>query len=365
VFDVVITTIGDGAFLKPWRELIENEGLRDDLRLVIIPDVNTPASLYGAAEELSRAGIMVLCPTPPQQEEFLRKLGARPGFIPSCSDNRRNIGYLMSWQDEAEAIVSADDDNTPLNGQWLVGHQAVVEGPARYTMVSSSTGWFNPCSLLDTRPAIIWPRGFPYFARTASEVTHAYGMADVGINAGLWLGDPDVDAITRLGARPVVITQKGASVTLAPGTWMPVNSQNTAVRWDLIPAYYFARMGTFGGRYGDIFSGYFAQACAARLGYSVRAGVPLVMQNRNQHDLMRDLELEFPFTRMFDQLLQWLTGPELELTGSSARDVYESLSYALHDAAETFTCDVEKGVLHRLAYHMRYWLTLCDQIGRL
>jgi hypothetical protein len=80
------------------------------------------------------------------------------------------------------------------------------------------------------------------------------------VNAGLWLDDPDVDAITRL-CNDIVATEydaacaalcaayrlpaltvlsrytRDSSYVMANGTWCPFNSQNTALHRDLIPAY--------------------------------------------------------------------------------------------------------------------------------
>jgi Reversibly glycosylated polypeptide len=364
--DVVCTTIGDGTFLKEWGRLIRQAGRHDDVRLVIIPDRRTPASLYGHVAALRDMDLTVVCPVPTEQLMFLEKLDCRPGFIPWNSDNRRNVGYLMAWADGADVVISVDDDNVPLNESWFHTHEtAVTSPPGQHSGVSSPTGWFSSMRLLSTRPSgPYWPRGFPFFARTEPEIRQTWGDADIAINAGVWLGDPDVDAVTRLGAAPVAWASAGPSVVLDPGTWMPVSSQNTAVRRDVLPACYFARMPPWGGRFGDIFQGYFAQACAKHLGHAVRVGTPLVRQDRNDHNLLHDLQLEFPFYRLLEQVLTWL--PEAELEGSTYRDTYESLSHALDNAAEAMLGLYAKhrNYLHQLAYLMRYWLRLCDQIGR-
>ena len=41
--------------------------------------------------------------------------------------------------------------------------------------------------------------------------------------------DPDVDAVTRLNADVKTLRMNRDSVLLAPNTWTPVNSQNTAI----------------------------------------------------------------------------------------------------------------------------------------
>lgn len=365
--DVVCTTIADGSFLYKWSEIIKACGSEDRVRLVIIPDRKTPTKIFDVAANLRRDGIRVCCLDMEQQKIFLNGLNAPPEFIPYNSDNRRNIGFLIAMTNDADMMISMDDDNFPVNSNYFQEHEVVTNPPGRHFGITSGTGWWNNCAMLYTANAHIYPRGFPYFARTPAVTAEIWEEADISINAGLWLGDPDVDAITRIGARPFAISMDMDSAVLAPDTWMPINSQNTAMRREVIPSYYFLRMGHiiggYGiGRMGDIFSGYFAEACAKHLGHAVRVGTPLVQQDRNDHDLLNDLELEFPALRMLDQLLEWL--PEVKLEGSTYRDTYESLSYALQDVAESFVSDSECGFLHRMAYHMRTWLKICDQIGK-
>jgi hypothetical protein len=338
------------------------------VRMIIVPDKKTPPGIFQLVEDLKKDGMAILCPTVEEQDRLLHKLGAGAGgFIPYNSDNRRNIGFLRSWADHPDVMISVDDDNYPHNGNYFSDHAIVAQAPSMHFGIISSTGWYNNCRMLRTRPETVYPRGFPYYARTHATYSETWEIADVAINAGLWLGDPDVDAITRIGAAPIAQHLEGISTVLAPDTWMPVNSQNTALRHDVIPSYYFVRMGheiagMKTGRLGDIFSGYFAEACAKHMGHTVKVGPPLADQVRNYHDLLHDLELEFPALRLLDQLLTWLV--QVRLEGSTYRDTYECLSYMLHDAAEDFGADSEKGFLHRMAYHMRTWLKLCDQIGK-
>ena len=62
---------------------------------------------------------------------------------------------------------------------------------------------------------------------------------------GLWLGDPDIDAVTRL-ALPVrsLGLKSNQQVMLGKNCYMPINTQNTAVHRDAMPAFYFVLQGT-------------------------------------------------------------------------------------------------------------------------
>ncbi|MBH0780868.1 hypothetical protein [Nocardia bovistercoris] len=357
--DIVITTIGAGEFLDQFTDTLAEAGAR----LVVIPDRKTPAAFYDAVTRARGRGARIVAPDIDEQDRLLAELGV-PELIPYDSDNRRNIGYLLSYRDDSLFAVSMDDDNLPVDRPFLDEHKIVLRGPSTHEVVSADTGWYNACDLLTVKPCRVFPRGFPYGAReimTRSTLVEA--SADVRVNAGLWLDDPDVDAVTRLAVRPQVTDYSRQAVVLAPDTWCPVNSQNTAVHHDALPAYYFLRMGQpIGGapveRFGDIFSGYFVAACAKHLGHAVRFGGPLVDHERNAHDLLDDLAIELPAIRFMDELLDWLT--DFRPEGGDYIAAYESLSYGLQDFAErargrAYTSEA-RAFLHRGAHHMRLWL---------
>lgn len=107
------------------------------------------------------------------------------------------------------------------------------------------------------------------------------------VNAGLWLDDPDVDAITRLcndivatefDARPACFCAvhcllaltfwsrytRDSSYVMANGTWCPFNSQNTALHRDLIPAYVLSPLI---GRMDDIWARYIPPVSSCSMSY--------------------------------------------------------------------------------------------------
>ena len=356
-FAVVVTSVHDGGFLKHYAAALA--GAEDRARIIVIPDRKTPAALYEAVAETRAAGIRVECPDLNEQEQFLASLGAPAGMFPWDTDHRRNIGYLMAWRDGADIMISVDDDNLP-GQQWLGEHAVVREPRGRHLVMGSPDNWWNPCTLLDSFSPRIWPRGFPYWPRildwTETRIRD-FQECEVAINAGLWNGDPDVDAITRLALRPTVAASGGSAV-LAADNWAPVNSQNTAVRRDVIPAYYFFRS----GRFGDIYQGYLAQACAKAAGHAVRFGTPVVTHARNDHDLLRDLQLELPDILILDGWLDWLT--DAGFAGGTYAGNYEYLSDMLRHHAEFGSVGADaKTTFHSMASQMREWLKLIKAIG--
>ena len=163
---------------------------------------------------MARQGMRVACPSIEEQEAFLAKVGLPPSFVPYDSDNRRNVGFLLALEAGDDFLVSVDDDNFCRPGEDFLGeHTIVVTDAAPHCVARSSTGYLNICTLLDfDGPATVYPRGFPYHARhKKEEVTRRLEVCDVHCNAGLWLLDPDVDAITWLVANPHVRSFKGDS----------------------------------------------------------------------------------------------------------------------------------------------------------
>jgi hypothetical protein len=275
-------------------------------------------------------------------------------------------------------LISIDDDNYCRADSDFVGEHHVVgckAGELTGQRLVGGAAWFNICSLLQGghRDAI-YPRGFPYRARpqpgaVAGAAADAVAQQRVAINAGLWLDDPDVDAITRLAQRPRISAADDAGVLLAPGTWSPVNTQNTALVRAAIPAYYYVRMGyPLQGlkidRFGDILSGYFVQACAKHLGDLLRVGGPVADHRRTPHNLLKDLYHELAGIALIEDLLPWLQA--LKLEGGDYASAYAALADALDAQAERFTGFVwdEGGreFLRETAGCMRTWLKILARL---
>ncbi len=369
---LVLTTINDPVVLDGYLSNFRAYGHLDQVRTIVVPDLKTRREAFLTCERLRAAGLETACPGLDEQNQFLRRIGLRPDAILTNSDHRRNVGFLMALEAGCDFLISIDDDNYARPEEDLfAAHAVVTRGPAEQDIASDPSGFFNACELLDVTPPLpVYPRGFPYGARFASQPAQVTpGAAEVAINAGLWLGDPDVDAMTWLSMRPTAGGFRGRSVVLDPAAWAPVNTQNTALRAELIPTYYFIRMGyAVNGaavdRYGDIFSGYFAQACAKHLGWAVRFGAPVADHRRNSHNYFRDAAAEWLAIQVIEDLAPWLR--TARLSGSSPCETYASLAAALDDAAECFRgavwTDSTRGFLHQMAHYMREWLAACRTI---
>lgn len=369
--DIVVTTIFEPRFLDGYVENLERHG-HEDTGIIVIIDRKTPPSVYERCRHHAARGRDVVCPTLDEQEQFLARFGSFGPRVPYDSDNRRNIGFLMALERGADVLITIDDDNFVLDDSDFVREHLAAGSRVALPEVSSSDGWLNLCGMLESNvPAEIFPRGFPYFARRAQrELTHREQSTDVAVNVGLWLSDPDVDAMTRLTLAPSIARFRGESVLLGASSWTPINTQNTAVVRDAVAAYYYVRMGfSVGGlridRYGDIFSGYLLQKAVKTRGAGIRIGSPIADHRRTPHNLFKDLYHELAGMVLLDDLLPWLQ--ELRLDDASYAALYASLADALEEKAGTmkgFVWD-EGGreFLRDTAGHMRAWLEAVAQIG--
>lgn len=370
---IVCTTIFEPKFVDGYLDNIERHSRTATTELIVIIDRKTPASVMEKCAEAKRRGFNVECPSLEEQEAFLAKFPSMQGRIPYDTDNRRNVGFLMALDRGAELLVSIDDDNFCLGDSDFVGEHAIAGEVASVAPAESSDGWFNIGGKLATdTPVEIFPRGFPYAARRRSRTLTAQPpqSARVAMNAGLWITDPDVDALSRIAIAPRVTSADANPVFLGARTWSPINTQNTAVARDVIAAYYYVRMGfSLGGlsidRYGDILSGYFCQACVKARGEAIRIGSPVADHIRTPHNLFKDLYHELAGIVILDDLLPWLM--ELPLTGSDYAELYLALADALDERAPSFRGFIwDQGggaFLRDTADHMRAWIEAVRTIG--
>jgi hypothetical protein len=373
---IVVTTIFEPRFIDGYLANIERHGRRDSVDLIVIIDRKTPPTVAQACAEAKARGYRVECPALDEQEAFLAKFPSMKDRIPYNSDNRRNVGFLMALDRGAELLISIDDDNYCLDDSDFVGEHAVVGETADVEESESSDGWFNIGTMLTTSAGVdIYPRGFPYFARRqqtadSRQQTLRTRNARVAMNAGLWLSDPDVDAISRIAIGPQVSAADRGPHFLGPRTWSPINTQNTGIARDAIAAYYYVRMGfNVGGltidRYGDILSGYLCQACVKARGEAIRIGSPVADHRRTPHNLFKDLYHELAGVVLLDDLLPWLT--EAKLSGSAYPELYAHLAEELEARSGSYSGFIwDQGggeFLRDTARHMRAWLDAVALIG--
>jgi hypothetical protein len=308
---------------------------------------------------------------PEAQENWLAKFPDFAAIVPWNSDNRRNIGFLRALEEGCEILVAIDDDNFALPESDFYAAHSHTGKAVTLESVSGDSGWYNICQELTLDPAIdAIPRGYPYKMKGVTSQEHAPRSFRVAANAGLWLGNPDVDAATRLTCNLIAKGAKARSFALQPGTWSPINTQNTAVARRAIPAYYYVRMledlpGAKLDRYGDIWSGYFLTRCAEHLGECVTVGLPLVQHDRNMHDLMDDLRAEIWGMVTTPHLIDILRSSTL--TGGDYFEAIRSLAACLNGRAQELEERVRltgiAAYMTRISKYLNVWADVCRELN--
>ena len=236
---------------------------------------------------------------------------------------RKNVGYLAAIRHEASCIYETDDDNAPLRS-WSLREETVDAHSVE------QNGWVNIFRSFSA--ATIWPRGFPLDAvreslRSAPVLSGKPVRARAPIQQGLANNSPDVDAIWRLILDEPFDFESGPSVLLPRGAWCPFNSQSTWWFPVAYPLMYLPSYCSF--RMTDIWRSFIAQRCLWELDLGVVFHGSEVIQQRNDHNLIRDFEDEVPGYLRNRELVKILEGLDLtagaEAVGDNMLVCYEAL----------------------------------------
>lgn len=239
---------------------------------------------------------------------------------------RKNIGYLKAMQDGAGIIIETDDDNSPQPDFWQTRSSMVTAGCV------SQRGWVNVYRFFSDEN--IWPRGLPLeFARALPPPWEECPRREVEcpIQQGLADDNPDVDAIYRLILPLPVRFRRDRRIALGRGAWCPFNSQNTAFWPDAYPLLYLPAHCSF--RMTDIWRSFIAQRICWENDWSVLFHEPTVVQDRNEHNLMRDFRDELPGYLHNDNIREILESLTLRLGTEQMPDNLRTCYQALVSAS--------------------------------
>ena len=261
---VIVTTT-----INPPTKAIKKFDALSDWELVVIGDLKTPKDYH-----LDR-GIYV---TPEMQEAFDKELSDDIGW--NCIQ-RRNFGLLWANQLNADIIAVIDDDNIPTEN-W--GQNLLLAQESDVNYYETELPAFDPIGA--TNYPHLWHRGYPLqllAKRDYSQKSKKKVTAD--IQADFWNGDPDIDAICRMEHAPEC-TFDASFFPMTANKMAPFNSQNTFITKKVLKDYFlFPHV----GRMDDIWAAYYVQAKNNTVVFHEAS----VYQDRNIHDLIKDMKQEY------------------------------------------------------------------------
>ena len=271
---IVTTTINSPteATIK-FCEIVQR---KENFEFIIVGDTKTPHAEYITLTERYKR---VYYLTPAMQDDFYPELSETIGWK---TIQRRNIGFAYAYDRGCDVMATIDDDNIPYDN-WgdkiLVGEDVVCD------VYESENGYFDPLAI--TKDNYVWHRGYPIqHLQTRHRVTYlGKETRKCLVQANLWDGDPDIDAMARLTHKPLVKYDiKEPYTSFQP---CPFNSQNTFIAREAIPFYTVL---PFVGRMDDIWGAYILQKFFPE--GAIIFDEATVYQDRNVQDLVTNLENE-------------------------------------------------------------------------
>ena len=262
---------------------------------------------------------------------------------------RKNVGYVYAITHGAEVIWDFDDDNmlkfyiegAAPYGRVLTLDEAIppsnTESVKARLLHGHTHPTFNPYPALGAPYLPSWPRGLPLSDIKVADCSYAefkvveIKVGSLGVLQSLADYQPDVDAIYRLTMpNPFFFDRinEAKSIIIPRNVLTPYNGQATLhfknSFWALLlPA-------TVHGRVSDIWRSYIAQRLfwntGLHLGFLPR---PLVVQKRNVHNNIGDLNAEIDLYMKTDELIKFLLsweGTGITLVGQIEQlwiDLYE------------------------------------------
>ena len=256
--------------INPPTEAIEKFDNLKDWNLIVSGDLKTPPNYK------LKNGIYI---SPKDQEKISKKLSNLIGW--NCIQ-RRNFAMIMAYKQGADIIATIDDDNIPF-ANW--GKNLLIESKVSANKYITKEEAFDPISVTNYKH--LWHRGFPLqILKNKNKNKDIKKInSDFDVQADFWNGDPDIDAVCRMEHAPECKFQTSV-FPFTSNKMSPFNSQNTYIKRKVMEHYFlFPHI----GRMDDIWASYYVEA----KGFKVLYNKPSVYQQRNIHDLTKDMKKEY------------------------------------------------------------------------
>ncbi len=290
--------------------------------------------------------------------------------IPERCHAETSFGFLVAYEENADLVLELDDD-VYITEDFVKKHIENLTSEEGLT-VHAKGKWYNTMeNLVLNCSSIVYPRGHPYNSEARQR---GYSWMESGgecvLNMGLWLQNPDLDALTliyysglngKCGIRSKA--SKREKVIIGEGTYFATCSMNTSFKPEVIPAFYQLYMNTQGiDRFDDIWSGVFLKKIADHLGEKMCIGKPLGSHLKRSRDVFTDLRKELEGIAINEKL--WRVVDAAELSAKSFADCYLELAEHL---SKSLKKQIEKPFYIKFMklqiQKMRTWIKAIDKLS--
>lgn len=269
-------------------------------------------------------------------------------ICPINNYSRKNIGYLVSLKNNSDFVVETDDDNFPkknffnriklnykvntiLNRSWVNMYDLFVKSKTKYK---------------------IWPRGIPLdeLFKNQIKIDKVKKNKFFYLQQGVAENNPDVDAIYRLLHDKIDVKFKNIKISLG-NSISTFNSQNTIWHKTLAKLMYLPVTCTM--RCTDIWRSIIALQILKKNKLEILFFGTTMYQNRNEHNLMSDFELEIPMYLNSKKIYQYINSLNIK---KGAKYFEENL------------INIYKGLIKikifekREIYYLKAWLKDCNNL---
>lgn len=256
-----------------------------DVKFFIAGDLKSPEADIGRlCDQIDPASPLTVV----DQKSLLWKCSELIGWN---TIQRRNIATLEALKWGADIICFVDDDNIPIGTDYFESYQAAFYQAGHNGLLASpEVPWFDIGQFLDPKTP---HRGYPRdLIGRQPRLSHVVD-AKIGACAGIVLGDPDTTAEWRQVHAPHVLHASpllNLGIAVNPRhTCTVFNTQNSAVLREFAPAMLLCPQFC---RYDDIVASLVCQRVMCETNHHVLFGPPFVYQERNVHDIWRDVDDE-------------------------------------------------------------------------
>ncbi len=293
---ILTTTINVPYFLENLFKNIKKFKHKNTY-VVVIADKKTPIAAKHYCRKVSKKfNIRVDYLDVSFQKKYFRNHKRILNLFPYNDALRRLLGsiYLLKQNPVPERLIFVDDDNYIFNKVDFIKKHSIVGNILDTKVVKNKSKFPNIYKYLITDEKLpLFPRGFPWSKRNKESFKFQSNLKQKGkvlANCGFIIGDPDIDAVSRLFWK-VDIKKIGTNKNFYIGknNYFPFNDQNTAISKELFKIYFKPLSA---GRNSDIWTSYLICKLSHIHNDLVSYGQPHLKQIRNIHDNWKDYELE-------------------------------------------------------------------------